>query len=82
MDRSPGRKGNQVFSVYKHNASKGEYIIVSTMKLVKTAALIVPSQVAIYNKMLEDSSRMPTGGVEGSAVAAFLNEGIKIQAEQ
>jgi hypothetical protein len=42
----------------------------------------VPSQDAIYNKMLEESSKMPTSGVEGSAVAAFLNEGIKIQAEQ
>ena len=42
----------------------------------------MPSQVAIYNKMLEDSSKMRTSGVEGSTVAAFLNEGIKIQAEQ
>jgi hypothetical protein len=32
--------------------------------------------------MLEDSSKMLTAGVEGSAVAAFLNEGIKIQVEQ
>jgi hypothetical protein len=31
MDRSPGRKGNQVFSVYKHRASKGEHMIVLTM---------------------------------------------------
>jgi hypothetical protein len=42
----------------------------------------VPSQETIYNKMLEDSSKKQTSGVEESAVTVFLNEGIKIQAEQ
>jgi len=50
--------------------------------LVNGAGLVVPSQDAIYNKMLEDLSKILITGVEGSAVAAFLNEGIKIQAEQ
>jgi hypothetical protein len=52
------------------------------MYLVNTVALVVPSQDMIYNKMLEDSSKMLAAGVEGSAVAVFLNEGIKIQSEQ
>jgi hypothetical protein len=44
--------------------------------------LVVPSQAAIYNKMLEDASKILVSGVKGSAITAFLDEGIKIQAEQ
>jgi hypothetical protein len=50
--------------------------------LVNSAGLVVPSQDTIYNKMLEDLSKKSITGVEGSTIAAFLNEGIKIQAEQ
>jgi hypothetical protein len=52
------------------------------MLLVNSAGLVVPSQQAIYNKMLEESSKLSITSVGGSAVVAFLNEGIKIQAEQ
>ena len=52
---------------------------------ITTAKLVVPSQDAIYNAMLEDSSKIRSGGVEGvegSTIASFLNEGLKIQGEQ
>ena len=52
------------------------------MCLVNTTGLVVPSQDAIYNSMLADESKVVAAGIQGSAVAMFLHEGIKIQAAQ
>ncbi|KAJ7789580.1 hypothetical protein B0H14DRAFT_2397373 [Mycena olivaceomarginata] len=42
----------------------------------------VPTQLAIYENMLADESAIPNGFAPRNKVAAFLNEGILIQAEQ
>ncbi|KAJ6556871.1 hypothetical protein DFH09DRAFT_1084575 [Mycena vulgaris] len=42
----------------------------------------VPSQDAIYQKMLEDESLMPNSHIPNNKAAAFLREGIRIQESQ
>ncbi|KAF7341419.1 CxC2 domain-containing protein [Mycena venus] len=43
---------------------------------------LVPAQLAIYEKMLANESAIVNGFIPRNKVAAFLNEGILIQAEQ
>ncbi|KAJ7113877.1 hypothetical protein C8R44DRAFT_630668 [Mycena epipterygia] len=67
MPRTSSKTGKEAVSVYKHNITKG--------KVVHT----VPSQLAIYQKMLSDESAFSSTMVPKNKVAQFMDEGLKIQ---
>ncbi|KAJ7261662.1 hypothetical protein C8J57DRAFT_1232508 [Mycena rebaudengoi] len=84
MPRTSTKKGKEAVSVYKHNSTKG---MLSTFHRTTFRDLIgsyttVPSQLAIYQKMLSDESAFASTKIPKSKVARFLDEGFKIQDAQ
>jgi hypothetical protein len=83
MDRKPRQKGKETESVYRHCKSKGEsfvtLIALGTHKLTYT---VVPSQAAIYQHMLAQESKFSDTDIPQGSIAAFLNEGLRIQDAQ
>lgn len=80
LDRNPSGSGSDIKSVYRHATSKGASLV--SWFATELTILIVPSQSMIYQNMLAlESKSLSSTSTEGR-VAAFLNEGLKIQASQ
>jgi hypothetical protein len=79
LDRTSSKNGREADSVYRHRTTKG-MIIVPRGKVALT--VIVPSQRAIYEAMLEQDDNFQSSLTPRSKVARFLNDALKIQDEQ
>lgn len=75
--------GKDAVSVYKHMTTKGEHLIFSDLESATTIIIFtVPSQLAIYQKMLSDDKLFASTMVPRDKVARFMDEGLKIQDAQ
>jgi hypothetical protein len=79
MPRTSWKQGKEAISVYKHSASKGESGILLPPTKLFTIILQVPSQLAIYQKMLSDDDSFASTMIPKSKVAKFLDEALKIE---
>nr|GAT44329.1 predicted protein [Mycena chlorophos] len=61
MPRVSNKTGGELFSVYRHNATK------------------VPSQQAIYQKLVKDDESFARTAISKGKIASFLDEALKIQ---
>jgi hypothetical protein len=84
MPRTSTKKGKEAVSVYKHNSTKGMLLTFhrTTFRDLIGSYMTVPSQLAIYQKMLSDESAFASTKIPKSKVARFLDEGFKIQDAQ
>lgn len=80
MPRTSIKKGKEAVSVYKHNSTKGACSSnFSALSELICMGCTVPSQLAIYQKMLSDETAFAATMVPKNKVARFLDEGLKIQ---
>lgn len=83
MPRTSSKMGKDAVSVYKHMTTKGEHLIFSDLESATTIIIFtVPSQLAIYQKMLSDDKLFASTMVPRDKVARFMDEGLKIQDAQ
>lgn len=79
MPRTSTKKGKEAASVYKHQTTKGGSLCFTHGHSSRSSLPTVPSQLAIYQKMLSDESSFGSTMVPKNKVARFLDEGFKIQ---
>ncbi|KAJ7198232.1 hypothetical protein C8J57DRAFT_1262468 [Mycena rebaudengoi] len=84
MPHTSTKKGKEAVSVYKHNSTKGMLLTFhrTTFRDLIGSYMTVPSQLAIYQKMLSDESAFASTKIPKSKVSQFLDEGFKIQDAQ
>ena len=83
MDCKPRQKGKETESVYRHCKSKGgSFVIFVALGVHMLTSTTVPSQAAIYQHMLAQESKFSNTDISQGTVAAFLNEGLRIQDAQ
>lgn len=76
------KKGKEAVSVYKHKSTKGGFFIRAGSRTELAISCTVPSQLAIYQKMMSDERAFASTMIPNSKVAWFLDEGLKIQEVQ
>lgn len=81
MPRTPYKDGKEAVSVYKHRSTKGLFVQIAASS-AQAEKLPVPSQAAIYDKMISDDNNFASTMVPKNKIAQFLDRGLQIQDSQ
>ncbi|KAJ7016353.1 hypothetical protein C8F04DRAFT_1202415 [Mycena alexandri] len=80
MSRAVSKVGKDAVSVYKHHTMKG--ISPSPLRTYQLTRHQVPSQQAIYDKMIAEESNFGSTLIPKNKIAQFLEHGLRIQESQ